>query len=69
MGDLLVVLAGQPRVACATPVLEQRTLRSGDALVLPAHPRCRPYRWPRDPSEVTGFLAIYPHAATGGTRA
>lgn len=57
--DLLVVLQGQLRVEFEQEHQEPLVLESGEMLVLPAHMRCRAYRWPRDRQEATIFLAVY----------
>ena len=57
--DLLVVLQGQLRVEFEQEQQEPLVLEPGEMLVLPAHVRCRAYRWPRDRQEATIFLAIY----------
>jgi mannose-6-phosphate isomerase-like protein (cupin superfamily) len=57
--DLLVVLQGQLRVEFEREQPEPLVLEPGEMLVLPAHTRCRAYRWPRDRQEATIFLAIY----------
>ncbi len=64
--DLIVVMQGQLRVEFADSHLEERTLQSGQMLILPADVACRAYRWPRNAGSATIFLAIYPQHATGG---
>jgi quercetin dioxygenase-like cupin family protein len=58
--DLLLVVSGRLRVEFEQPDQAPRTLEPGDLLVLPAHTRCRAYRWPRDSQEPAIFLAVYP---------
>ncbi|HYA11342.1 MAG TPA: hypothetical protein VEH10_06730 [Thermoplasmata archaeon] len=65
--DLITVLQGQLRVEFDRPGLEARTLGPGDCLVLPGATRCRAYRWPRETTEPTLFLAVYP-TGPGGER-
>jgi quercetin dioxygenase-like cupin family protein len=55
-----VVLQGQLKVEFEAPDQADRVLKPGDLLVLPAHTRCRAYRWPRDQVQATVFLAVYP---------
>jgi quercetin dioxygenase-like cupin family protein len=57
--DLLVVLQGQLRVEFEQEQQEPLLLEPGEMLVLPAHTRCRAYRWPRNRQEATIFLAVY----------
>lgn len=57
--DLLVVLQGQLRVEFEQEHLEPLVLEPGEMLVLPAHMRCKAYRWPRDRQEAAIFLAVY----------
>ena len=64
--DLIMVLQGQLKFEFASPDHDDRVLRAGELLVLPADARCRAYRWPRDASEATIFVAAYPTADTGG---
>ena len=56
------VLRGRPeksgRSRSASP--STRVLSVGDVLVLPPGLRCRAYRWPRDASQATVFVAAYP---------
>jgi uncharacterized protein YjlB len=58
--DLILVIQGQLRFEFESPSQPDRVLSVGDVLVLPAGARCRAYRWPRDASEATVFVAAYP---------
>ena len=58
--DVLVVLSGLLRVEFERQDLDDRTLEPGYALILEAGTRCRAYRWPREATEATVFLAAYP---------
>lgn len=58
--DLIMVLQGQLRFEFDSPDHDDRVLGPGELLVLPAKARCRAYRWPRDASQATIFLAAYP---------
>lgn len=58
--DLLLILQGQLQVEFEQTHQAPMVLFPGDLLVLPAHTRCRAYRWPRDRQEATIFLAVYP---------
>ena len=64
--DLLLVLTGQLRVEFEDAALPPMTLAPLDLLILPAHVRCRAYRWPRTASEPTLFLAAYPEPSASG---
>jgi uncharacterized protein len=64
--DLIMVLQGQLKFEFASPDHDDRVLRAGELLVLPAEARCRAYRWPRDASEATIFVAAYPTVYTAG---
>jgi uncharacterized protein len=64
--DLIMVLQGQLKFEFASPDHDDRVLRAGELLVLPAEARCRAYRWPRDASEATIFVAAYPTVNTAG---
>jgi hypothetical protein len=61
--DLLLVLQGRLRVEFADESLDQLTLEPGQLLVLPPSTRCRAYRWPREATQATVFVAAYPKAA------
>ena len=61
--DLIMVLQGQLKFEFESPDNDDRILEAGDLLVLPAGARCRAYRWPRDASEATIFVAAYPTSA------
>jgi len=69
--DLIMVLQGQLKFEFESPDHDDRVLGAGDLLILPAEARCRAYRWPRDASQATIFVAAYPtlgpavHAAAG----
>jgi uncharacterized protein YjlB len=63
--DLILVVQGQLKFEFEAPGQPGRVLGVGDVLVLPAGVRCRAYRWPRDASEATVFVAAYP---AGGSR-
>jgi uncharacterized protein len=58
--DLIMVLQGQLKFEFESPDLDARVLGPGELLILPAEARCRAYRWPRDASQATVFLAAYP---------
>jgi uncharacterized protein len=58
--DLIMVLQGQVKFEFESPDQDDRVLGPGELLVLPAEARCRAYRWPRDASQATIFLAAYP---------
>lgn len=58
--DLLLVVQGRLKVEFEPAELPDRVLGVGDVLVLPAGLRCRAYRWPREASEATVFVAAYP---------
>jgi hypothetical protein len=58
--DLLLVVQGLLRIEFEGEARDDLTLRPGELLVLPAHTRCRAYRWPRDAAEATVFVAAYP---------
>ncbi len=61
--DLIMVLQGQLKFEFESPDHDDRVLGVGEVLVLPAEARCRAYRWPRDASEATIFVAAYPNLA------
>ncbi len=63
--DLIMVVQGQLKFEFESPDYGERVLGTGEVLVLPADARCRAYRWPRDASQATIFVAAYP---TLGTR-
>lgn|GEM_PF-1350598 len=67
--DLILVIQGQLKFQFESASLPDRVLGVGEALVLAAGTRCRAYRWPRDASDATVFVAAYPtspvQAATG----
>jgi uncharacterized protein YjlB len=58
--DLILVLQGSLRVEFAGPDIPDVTMRPGEILVLPPGMQCRAYRWPRDATQATIFLAAYP---------
>ncbi len=58
--DLIMVLQGQLKFEFESPDHDDRVLGAGELLVLPAESRCRAYRWPRDASQATIFVAAYP---------
>lgn len=60
MVDLILVVQGQLKVEFEREDLGSRVLEPGEMLVLPANTRCRAYRWPRQASEDSIFLAVYP---------
>ena len=64
--DLMLVVRGRLRVEFADQAFPELTLDTGQLLVLPAHTRCRAYRWPRDSREATVFVAVDPQAARVG---
>ena len=59
MADLIVVLQGRLNVEFESDSHDDRVVGPGNVLVLPAGVRCRAYRWPRDASEATIFVATY----------
>jgi uncharacterized protein len=69
--DLIMVLQGQLKFEFESPGHDDRVLSAGEVLVLPPDARCRAYRWPRDASQATIFMAAYPtlevaeHSAAG----
>jgi uncharacterized protein len=73
--DLIVVLQGQLKFEFESPDHDDRVLGAGEVLILPAAARCRAYRWPRDASQATIFMAAYPtldvpeHSAIGSVTA
>lgn len=60
--DLIMVLQGKLKFEFESPDHDDRVLGAGELLVLPAEARCRAYRWPRDASAATIFVAAYPKA-------
>jgi uncharacterized protein len=58
--DLIMVLQGQLKFEFESPDHDDRILGAGELLVLPTAARCRAYRWPRDASQATIFVAAYP---------
>jgi nitroimidazol reductase NimA-like FMN-containing flavoprotein (pyridoxamine 5'-phosphate oxidase superfamily) len=58
--DLITVVQGQLKFEFESPDHDDRVLGAGDVLVLPPKARCRAYRWPRDASQATIFVAAYP---------
>ncbi len=60
--DLILVLQGQLRFEFEAAGRADLVLGPGDVIVLPASERCRAYRWPRDASEATVFVAAYPES-------
>ena len=58
--DLLLILQGRLRVEFEDEALETLTLEPGQLLVLPPNTRCRAYRWPREATQATIFVAAYP---------
>jgi hypothetical protein len=63
--DLILVVQGQLKFEFESPGLPDRVLGVGEVVVLPPGERCRAYRWPRDASEATIFVAAYPAGQTG----
>jgi len=61
--DLLLVVPGRLLIECADRGREGPARRPGDLLVLPPETRGRRWARPRDATQPTGFLAVYP---TGG---
>jgi uncharacterized protein len=59
--DLIMVLQGQLKFEFESPDHDDRVIGAGELLVLPAEARCRAYRWPRNASEATIFIAAYPN--------
>jgi uncharacterized protein len=64
--DLIMVVQGQLRLEFDAPARRDQVLSVGEVLVLPAHARCRAFRWPRDSDHATIFIAAYP--TTGQSR-
>jgi uncharacterized protein len=62
--DLILVIQGQLKFEFESPGEQDRVLGVGEVLVLPADTRCRAYRWPREASEATIFVAFYPTSRT-----
>jgi uncharacterized protein len=58
--DLIMVLQGQLKFEFESADHDDRILDAGELLVLPTDARCRAYRWPRDASQATIFVAAYP---------
>ncbi len=58
--DLILVVQGRLKVEYERADLADCVLEPGDMLVLPANTRCRAYRWPREATGATIFLAVYP---------
>lgn len=58
--DVLYVVRGMLRIEFADDPSATRTLGEGDLLTVPPGARCRAYRWPRDASAPTIFLAVTP---------
>jgi hypothetical protein len=58
--DLIMVLQGQLKFEFESADHDDRVLGAGEVLVLPPEARCRAYRWPRDASQATIFVAAYP---------
>ena len=65
--DLILVVQGQLRFEFESPVLPNRVLGVGEVIVLPPGERYRAYRWPRDASEATIFVAAYPAGTARGS--
>ncbi len=61
--DLIMVVQGQLKFEFESQDYDDRVLGTGEVLILPAEARCRAYRWPRDASEATIFVAAYPTSA------
>ena len=62
--DLILVVQGQLKFEFESPVLPDRVLGVGEVIILPPGERCRAYRWPREASEATIFVAAYPTGQT-----
>ena len=58
--DLIMVVQGQLKFEFESPNHDNRVLGPGELLVLAPEARCRAYRWPRDASQATIFVAAYP---------
>ncbi|HEX5190212.1 MAG TPA: hypothetical protein VFW16_11755 [Streptosporangiaceae bacterium] len=58
--DLILVVQGQLKFEFVAAGRADLVLGPGQVIVLPAGERCRAYRWPRDASEATVFVAAYP---------
>jgi len=67
--DLIMVLQGQLKFEFDSADHDDRVLGVGEVLVLPPDARCRAYRWPRDASQATIFVAAYPTVDTAGQAA
>jgi len=61
--DVILVVSGLLRVEFESAGQDDRVLGPGEVLILPAGLRCRAYRWPRDASDATIFVAAYPAGA------
>ena len=59
VADLIVVLQGRLNVEFESDSHDDRVVGPGNVLVLPAKFNVRAYRWPRDASEATIFVATY----------
>lgn len=58
--DLILVVQGQLKFEFESAGQPDRVLSAGQVLILPPGERCRAYRWPREASEATVFVAAYP---------
>jgi hypothetical protein len=59
--DLICVLQGKLKVEFEDPQNPDRVMTPGEIMILPPNTNCRAYRWPRDSTAATVFLAIYPN--------
>lgn len=57
--DIIAVLKGRLKVEFRGKSAPPRVLRPGDVLVLLPRTACRAYRWPRNATRPTVFLAVY----------
>src|SRR5579864_752185 len=60
--DVIIVVEGQLKVEFEDDRAPERVMKCGEVLVLPARTRRRAYRWPRNASTPTVFIAAYPVA-------
>lgn len=61
--DLILVVPGELRFEFERGDIPPQVLGQGDFLILPANTRCRAYSWPRDRSDTSIFVAVYPSGA------
>lgn len=63
--DVLYVVRGMLRIEFADDSAATRTLGEGDLITVPPGTSCRAYRWPREASQATIFLAVTPGKESG----